>query len=298
MLKDKKKLKVLLFGATGMAGTSIKHELLEQNIEVIGVSRFESDLICDIEDEKQVAHVILGDQYDAVINAAAQIDVNKCERDPLESWKVNAKFVSIITNFCNELDVPLLHISTDHFYTYGNNYPHKESDPVFCINEYARHKLAAECFALNYSGSLVLRTSILGKSTKDRKSLIDWAIDSLLRQDQIELFRDAWTSSLDVKTFSKYAIALFLKRRHRGLLNVASSEVYSKEQLIRRLADMLHIDHSKCLSGSIRRLSNRPNCLGLDVSIAQKILKERLPSMEEVCANLINNYDFGVVKNH
>ena len=291
-------MKVLLFGATGMAGSSIKHELLERSIEVVGVSRSGSDLSCDIKDENQIASVLCSDQFDAVINAAAQININRCDQDPLESWKVNAKAVSIIANFCNELDIPLLHISTDHFYTYGDNYPHKESDPVFCVNEYARHKFAAECFALNYSGSLVLRTSILGKSTKGQKSLIDWAIDSLQRQDKIELFCDAWTSSLDVETFSKYAINLFLDVRHKGLLNLASSEVYSKERLIRKLADMLQIDHSKCFSGSVKRLSNRPNCLGLDVSVAQNLLNNSLPTLEEVCTNLISNYRFDAVKYH
>jgi len=291
-------MKVLLFGATGMAGSSIKRELLNRNVEVVGVSRSGCDLTCDIEDENQIARVMCSDHYNAVINAAAQIDINKCEQDPLESWKVNAKAVSTITNLCNELDVPFLHISTDHFYTYGDNYPHKETDPIFCVNEYARHKLAAESFALNYSGSLVLRTSILGKSTTSRKSLVDWAIDSLLQQEKVELFCDAWTSSLDVETFSRYAMELFLERNHRGLLNLASSEVYSKEQLIRKLADMLHIDHSKCLSGSIKRLSNRPNCLGLDTSVAQKILGKRLPDMDEVCANLANKYYVHAVKHH
>jgi dTDP-4-dehydrorhamnose reductase len=289
-------MKVLLFGATGMAGSAIKHELLERGIEVVGVSRSGSELSCDVKDENQIASVLCSDRFDAVINAAAQININRCDQDPLESWKVNAKAVSIISNFCNELGMPLLHISTDHFYTYGDNYPHKESDPVFCVNEYARHKFAAECFALNYSGSLVLRTSILGKSTKGQKSLIDWAIDSLLRQDQIELFCDAWTSSLDVETFSKYAIKLFLDGRQKGLLNLASSEVYSKEQLIRKLADMLHLDHSKCFSGSVKRLSNRPNCLGLDASLAQNLLNKRLPTLEEVCTNLISNYHLDAVK--
>lgn len=291
-------MKVLLFGATGMAGSAIRCELLKRNVEVVGASRSGSDLTCDIEDENQIARVIFGDSYDAVINAAAQIDINKCEQDPLESWNVNAKAVSVITNLCNELDVPFLHISTDHFYTYGDNYPHKETDPIFCVNEYARHKLAAESFALNYSGALVLRTSILGRNAKSRRSLVDWAIDSLLKKEEVELFCDAWTSSLDVETFAKYALELFLERNHRGLMNLASSEVYSKEQLIRKLADMLHIDHSKCLTGSIKRLSNRPNCLGLDTSIAQKILGKRLPNLDEVCTTLANRYDFVALNRH
>ena len=291
-------MKVLLLGATGMAGSSIKRELLQRCVQVVGASRSGSDLTCDIEDENQIERVICNERYDAVINAAAQIDIDKCEQDPLESWKVNAKAVSVITNLCNGLNVPFLHISTDHFYTYGDNYPHKETDPIFCVNEYSRHKLAAESFALNYSGSLVLRTSILGKNTKSKKSLVEWAIDSLLQQEEVELFCDAWTSSLDVETFSKYAVELFLERSHRGLLNLASSEVYSKEQLIRKLADMLQIDHSKCLSGSMKRLYNRPNCLGLDTSVAQKILGERLPDMAEVCVNLVNRYDFQAMQHH
>jgi len=285
-------MKILLFGATGMAGSAIRNNLLKQGIEVLGVSRSGPDLICDITDENHISNSLYSNQFDAVINAAALININKCEDAPLESWMVNAKAVSIITNICNELDLPLLHISSDHFYTYGDNYPHQESDPIFCVNEYARHKLAAECYALSYSNSLVLRTSILGKSTKNENGLIDWAIESLIRQDQIELFSDAWTSSMDVETFSKYAIKLFLEKKHRGLLNLASSEVYSKEELIRKLADMLGIDHSNCLSGSVKRLSNRANCLGLDVSLAQKLLRKRLPTMEEVCTNLINNYNF------
>ena len=291
-------MKVLLFGATGMAGSAFRHELVKRNVQVVGASRTGSDLTCDIEDENQIARVMCGDSYDAVINAAAQIDINKCEQDPLESWKVNAKAVSVITNLCNELDVPFLHISTDHFYTYGDNYPHKETDPIFCVNEYARHKLAAESFALNYSDALVLRTSILGKHAKSKRGLVDWAIDSLLQQEEIELFCDAWTSSLDVETFVNYAVELFLERNQRGLMNLASSEVYSKEQLIRKLADMLHIDHSNCLTGSIKRLSNRPNCLGLDTSVAQKILGKRLPNLDEVCANLANRYDFDAVNIH
>ena len=281
-----------------MAGSSIKRELMEQSIEVVGVSRSGPDLCCDIKDEGQIAHAFAIDQFDAVINAAAKININRCEQDPLGSWKVNAKAVSIITNFCNKFDIPLLHISTDHFYTYGDNYPHKESDPILCVNEYSRHKFAAECFALNYPKSLVLRTSILGKGTKGETSLIDWAFESLMRKDPIELFCDAWTSSLDVKTFSKHAISLFLESRHRGLLNLASSEVYSKEQLIRKLAEMLKIDHSKCKSGSIKRSSNRPNCLGLDVSLAHEILKKKLPTLEEVCTNVISAYNFNGTRNH
>ena len=283
-------MRVLLLGATGMAGSAIREELSQRGIETIGVARSGSDLSCDLTDENEIAYTLNNDNYDAFINAAAQVDVNRCETDPLESWKINAKLVSILANFSHELAIPLLQISTDHFYTHGDSYPHKETDPVLCVNEYARHKYAGELFALASPSSLVLRTSILGVRQHGQKSLFEWAINSLLQQEEIELFCDAWTSSLDVGTFAKIARKLFFDEKHRGLLNVASSEVYSKEQLIRKLADMLDIDHSKCLSGSIKRVSSHPNCLGLDVSKAEILLKQKLPNMEEVCRTLLTNY--------
>ena len=276
-----------------MAGSSIKTELLKRNIRVVGVSRSGSEVLCDLSNEKQITKIFRDDRYDAVINAAAQININRCEQRPLESWKINAKLVSIISNLCNKSTVPLLHISTDHFFTYGNDHPHKETDSVFCVNEYARHKLAAEAFALAHPGALVLRTSFLGARRKQHESIINWGINSLLRKDKIELFSDAWTSSVDVETFSSCAIRLFIDKNQRGLLNLGASEVYSKEQLIRKLADILGIDHTDCPSGSVKQLSNRANCLGLDIGKAQELLDDSLPDLEGVCQNLIANGHFG-----
>ena len=48
------------------------------------------------------------------------------------------------------------------------------------------------------------------------------------------------TSSIDVDSFADIAMRLFLDEEQRGVINVASSEVYSKEQIIRCLADMFN----------------------------------------------------------
>lgn len=282
-------MRALLLGATGMAGSAIKKELLRRGVTVIGVARSGSDTSCDLADQTQVAELLRSYRFDALINAAAQVDINRCETDPLESWVLNAKLVSILGNFSFEFETPLLQISTDHFYNYGDRYAHRETDPVFCVNEYARHKYAAEFFALTSPNSLVLRTSILGLRNKGQHSLIDWAIESLLKRQEIELFSDAWTSSIAVQTFAKIALKLFLDLQYRGLLNVASSEVYSKEQLIRKLADILDLDHSNCLSGSVAKMNNRANCLGLDVTKAERLLDQKMPSMEEVCHCLVDD---------
>ena len=48
------------------------------------------------------------------------------------------------------------------------------------------------------------------------------------------------TSSIDaIDTLAEIALKLFLDKKVRNNVNVAASEVYSKEQLIRSLADKL-----------------------------------------------------------
>lgn len=281
-------MKVLLLGSTGMVGSAIERTLISRGIEVIGVARSNANLSCDLSDESQVTKILYFQKYDAVINAAALVNIDYCEKNSLDSWNINAKLISNLACFSNDMDIPLLHISTDHFYTYGENKPHNENDQIFCVNEYSRHKYAAEAFALTSKRSLVLRTSILGARRNGGKSLVEWAIENLLNEVPIELFCDAWTSSIDVDNFAKIALKVFLDLRSRGIINVAAREVYSKEQLIRKLADKLSINHTKCVSGSIKRSSvNRANCLGLDVTKVEKLLGEKMPTLNDVCAALI-----------
>ena len=70
-------------------------------------------------------------------------------------------------------------------------------------------------------------------------SLVQWAISNLIKNKKIELFYDAWTSSIDVDSFARYSNEAFFRRRAVRVINGRSSEVYSKEQIIRCLADML-----------------------------------------------------------
>lgn len=281
-------MSILLLGSTGMLGTAISQSLKAKGIDVLGVARKNSDFDADISNKSSLIQILSLKKYDALINAAALVNIDYCENNPHEGWKVNTEPVATLANWSQEFDIPLLHISTDHYYHYGDNLAHTETDPVFLLNSYAKQKYAAEAYALTSSHSLVIRTSILGQRRTQEKSLIEWAINSLEDGKKINLFRDAWTSSIDVCSFSYFVCKLFFEMNVRGLLNLAAREVYSKETLIRSIADSLGLKHDQCTSESIEKyFPSRPNCLGLNVSRAEHILGHRLPTMQEVCNTLI-----------
>lgn len=283
-------MKILLLGSTGLAGSAINRYLNTLGIDTIGVARKKANINIDLTDEVALSDLLISVDHDAVINAAALVDIKECEINPLEGWKINSSIVSVLAKWSNEENIPLLHISTDHYYPYGNKNAHKENDRIFLLNNYAKQKYAAEAFALTSKNALVLRTSIIGWGTKDRQTLIDWAYKSLVEGKVINLFSDSYTSSLDVNSFAYYCVELFIMKKYRGILNLASSEVYSKEDLIRKLANRFSLSHDQCISASIKdNLSNRPNCLGLDVSKVENILNKSMPSLSEILDKLVKD---------
>ena len=84
-------MNILLLGSTGMAGAAISEFLKSQGISVTGVARKNADFNCDISRDSSLGEVLSMQKYGAIINAAANVDIGFCEKNPLESWAVNAK---------------------------------------------------------------------------------------------------------------------------------------------------------------------------------------------------------------
>ncbi len=99
-------------------------------------------------------------KLDWVINCAAYTAVDKAESEPAKAKKINVLGVENLAIVCAELDVPLVHFSTDYVYHSRQNTPFRETDPVSPKGVYARTKLAGERAALRaHPSTMVIRTS-------------------------------------------------------------------------------------------------------------------------------------------
>lgn len=96
----------------------------------------------------------------AVINCAAFTRVDLAETQPAESFLVNAAAVEAIATVCQELDCPLLQVSTD--YVFGSDLdrrvPYRETDVPGPVNVYGRSKLAGEDAARSCHKHFIVRT--------------------------------------------------------------------------------------------------------------------------------------------
>ena len=142
---------ILVFGKTGQVARE-----LAPLADVTCLGRDAADL----NDPAACAAAIRTHRPRAVINAAAYTAVDQAEQDEATALRVNADAPGAMAQACAELDIPLVHISTDYVFSGGGTAPWAPDDPTGPLGAYGRTKLAGEAAVRAALGThVILRTS-------------------------------------------------------------------------------------------------------------------------------------------
>ncbi len=286
----------LVLGGNGLAGSAIIAELRRNNRSVRFASRNSTDIKIDASDYSQLKKLIEKLKPHIVINCAAEVDFARCEADYYFSWKKNVGVVANLCSLSQIFEFKLVQISTDHYFVGASKERHSEESPVTLVNAYAKQKYCAEIAASLLDKSLILRTAFTGNpsSSSKKETFWSWVKNSLEQRVPVTLFSDAFTSMLDKRFFSMCLVDL-INAKATGIYNVASADVYSKEEFFWEAANQIGVRGVVAKSGSIRTLEIvRANNLGLCTKKIETLLGYQMPRLDEVIANLIadeKNYE-------
>lgn len=274
-----------------MLGQALMAEARGRGIEVIGLARSNADMNVDICDDAALRTAIEDAQADVVINAAALVDLEKCETDEAAAYRINAHAVEVMADSCQKNNVRFIQVSTDHLYAGDGHILHDENAPVKLMNAYARTKYAGEALALKRADTLVVRTNITGfRGLTGHPTFMEWVIGALQAGEHINAFDDYFTSTIDTPTF---ATALFdlIDIGARGIINLACCEGFNKKTFIEEVAKVLGLQDADIEAAHLSGLApKRGDSLGLDVTKAEKLLGRPLPTMGEVVETLIEEF--------
>ena len=105
---------------------------------------------------------VLAAAPDLVVNAAAYTAVDAAESDEARSMRINGSAAGEVAEAAAELDVPVIHVSTDYVFDGRATEPCTETAASGPINAYGRSKLAGEhAVRAATDDHLILRTSWL-----------------------------------------------------------------------------------------------------------------------------------------
>ena len=147
--------RVLITGGNGQLGSDLAEQLAGR-AEVD--SRAHAQL--DIGDDDAVREAIAGVAGGTVFNCAAYHNVDLCETEEGESFRINVRAVKQMAQACTEAGVKLVHFSTNYVFDGRRDAPYGEDDVPNPRSVYAISKLAGEYAATAYApNALVVRGS-------------------------------------------------------------------------------------------------------------------------------------------
>ena len=291
-----KQQKALVIGASGMAGRAMVRELRNRGYRTVGLSRSGPDVFIDATtDELTLIDFIRTVNPCLIVNCAAIVSLDICEKYPNDALRVNSKIPALLAECANNIGSKFIQISTDHFYSGDADYPHAEDHPIQILNQYASSKRLGEINALKNPESLVIRTNIAGfRGNPVKPTFIEWLISCIEQTTPLKLFTDFYTSTIDTQNFSRLVLHQKILSR-TGLLNIASSSVLDKKSFAIHLANYLGITLDWSEDSSVQSLNTaRAESLGLDCTLAESIVGGSMPDIHEVVRSLVlqrNMYD-------
>jgi len=237
-------------------------------------------------------------QISIVVHAAGFTSVEECEAKPDLAWHINVDLAGNVAQACAKLDLPLIHISTDHLFP-GEMQLQAEISPVMPVNVYGRTKAEAELQVLEaHPLALLIRTNFYGWGMSYRRSFSDVIIESLRSGKDLNLFTDVFYTPILVETVARAAHDL-LDSKACGIVNVVGDERISKYEFGIRIAEEFGLDAGLIKPGLLAdqvALVQRPHDMSLSNQKACKLLGRQLGSVAEHLARLHQQEQSGLAR--
>ncbi len=150
-------LNILVTGSSGQLGNEIKELSRDYSYNFFFTIR--NDI--DITDKDNIRSFCHSNHINVIINCAAYTAVDKAESDEINADLVNRKAVKKLALVSKELDIKLIHISTDYVFDGKSYKPYCEEFQTNPQSIYGKTKLEGEkeLININPTNSIIIRTS-------------------------------------------------------------------------------------------------------------------------------------------
>ena len=180
--------RIVITGAGGRLGAALVREY-GRAFEVRSFNHAQ----LDIANFDQVRRMTGELKFDVLINCAAQTNVDRCETEREEAFRLNGEAAGVLAEICRSKAAKLVHISTDYVFDGDKREPYTEEDEARPISVYGASKLDGELRVLQTDpGHIVARVSwVFGP---DRPSFIDAIIKRARNEERVDAIADKWAA--------------------------------------------------------------------------------------------------------
>lgn len=240
----KKYKKIFVAGADGMLGTTLQNIVDIKDFYLTDKETSANVRYCDIRDLSSVTKIINDYQPDIILNFAALVDLEYCEKEKDDCYLTNTIAAIHLFNLSKDLNIPYVFISTAGIFGNDKEF-YTEDDQPHPLSAYGKSKYYTEQLLLNqsYEKYWIFRAGWMmgGGPEKDKKF-----VNKVMKQVESgakELF--AVDDKLGVPTYTKDFANSILKHINDdlpyGLYNMVSQGEASRYETAVAINEYLNL---------------------------------------------------------
>ena len=177
--------RIIIVGSAGRLGAALVREWRARGDDVLGLNR----ALLDLGRLDQIRDFLEPLDFDALVNCAAQTNVDRCEQEVEEAFRINSAAVATLADICSRKKARCVQISTDYVFDGEKGTPYTEEDEARPISKYGESKLNGErCLHAVSDRHLVVRVSWL--FGPERVSFLDGIVQRALDGARVEAVAD------------------------------------------------------------------------------------------------------------
>ena len=222
--------KIWITGAEGHIGTAlidllegVEYQLLPTDINEVDITKID-----------EVTQFVLVNRPDVVINCAGLTDVQECENNVEEAYRVNAIGVRNVALAANEVNAKVIQISTDDVFDKESRIPYNEFDNVHPRTIYGKSKEAGEKILTQLLNRFVIiRSSWIYGIGRD---FVDEVLRNVGQGKTMEVPNNQYAAPTSAKELAK-VIRYFIDNEEYGLYHVVCPGSCSRYEFARTILE-------------------------------------------------------------
>tara|TARA_B100000965_G_scaffold403820_1_gene432931 strand:- start:579 stop:1553 length:975 start_codon:yes stop_codon:yes gene_type:complete len=262
-----KNKKIIVTGSSGLLGSWLVEDLVENNAEVTGISidNSKDDLLkskgllqkiethyLNVANYSQLEKVFSSKNFDIIFHLAAQTQVTEALRNPVQTLESNIQGTWNVLELCRKFNFPIVSASSDKSYGISDNLPYIESHPLNGKFPYEVSKSSSDLISTMYKTTYGLSVvslrcgNIFGGGDFNWDRLIPGTIKTFLENSTPVLrtkgdFVREWVYVKDVSSaYLEVAKAMLEEKNNFSAYNFSSGESKTVKEIYEVISHLIN----------------------------------------------------------
>jgi len=270
-------------GASGALGTAMQNLLRRESINFLATDINQ----LDITDFKKTNTALLNYRPDVILNFAAMSDVDACEENSEQAFRVHALGSMGLATIASKIGAKILYTSTNFVFDGESEQPYTEYSEPHPINEYGRTKLLGEHYIKDLCDrSFIVRTSWL--FGMDSKTFLSKFLASKDKSPFIDVICDQFASFTYIPDLVE-ALFVLLKSEHYGTYHIVNSGIGCWLDFALKAKELMNFktEIRSVKTEELRLTARRPRYTPLTSTHYEFLFNQRMRTWERALADFI-----------